>query len=143
MRYQPHVFASDKPMSEINTTPIIDVMLVLIVVMLLSLPMQTHKLPIELPQAGPGAGKPHLVHKLALDAAGSVRWDGKTITTAQLDKKLAELAKDPPKTSFADANSCSDTLCSVQSGARRRAGGRGGSDRFCRERSVSGVLIQN
>ena len=95
MRYQPHVIASDKPISEINTTPIIDVMLVLIVVMLLSLPMQTHKLPIELPQAGPAVGKPQLVHKLALDAAGSVRWDGKTITTAQLDKKLAELAKDP------------------------------------------------
>ena len=95
MRYHPQAFASDKPMSEINTTPIIDVMLVLIVMMLLSLPMQTHKLPIELPQAGLGSGKPPVVHKLTLDAAGSVRWDGKAITTAQLDKKLAEMAKDP------------------------------------------------
>lgn len=97
MRYQPQSFVADKPMSEINTTPMIDVMLVLLIMMMLSLPMRTHKLPIELPSTAAVAGKSPVIHRLSLDSVGSPSWDGVAITPASLDKKLVEMVSDPAK----------------------------------------------
>jgi biopolymer transport protein ExbD len=97
MRYQPNAFALEQPISEINSTPLIDVMLVLLVMLLLSLPMATHKLPVELPGAGAAAGPPPPVHRLTLDARGTASWDGIPVTGAELGEKLSAFVADPAR----------------------------------------------
>jgi biopolymer transport protein ExbD len=82
------------PFSGINVTPFIDVMLVLLIVMILSVPMMTHKVPIDLP-VGTGAPAPETPHKLAIDRGGALYWDGKPIGDAALPGALAALRADP------------------------------------------------
>jgi len=69
MRRNRFQFAAEpvpQPISELNTTPLIDVMLVLLVMMILTVPIMNHKVPLDLPQ-GTGSGHP-AVHRLALAA---------------------------------------------------------------------------
>ncbi|MFS0738326.1 biopolymer transporter ExbD [Sphingomonas sp. 1P06PA] len=80
---------------EINTTPLIDVMLVLLIMMILTVPITTHKVPLDLPQAGPTAGAPRPTHRLALDPAGALSWDGVPIAIAELPRRLAAHVADP------------------------------------------------
>jgi len=77
----------------INVTPFIDVMLVLLVIILLSLPIASHKLPLDLPQPGPAL--PAAAHQLAIDRAGMVYFDGRTIADAELPATLAAMQTDP------------------------------------------------
>ena len=80
------------PFSAINVTPFIDVMLVLLIVMILSMPMATHKIPIDLPIGGdPGIERPH---QLAIDRGGSLFWDGRRIADAELPGLLATMRRD-------------------------------------------------
>jgi biopolymer transport protein ExbD len=71
------------PFSAINVTPFIDVMLVLLIVMILSVPIATHKVPIDLPT---GIGDPPIErpHQLAIDRGGTLFWDGRRIADAEL-----------------------------------------------------------
>jgi biopolymer transport protein ExbD len=82
-------------MSEINTTPLIDVMLVLLIMMILTVPLTTHKVPLTLPGPARTDGVPPPVHRLTLDARGSLSWDGAPIATATLPARLAALTHDP------------------------------------------------
>jgi biopolymer transport protein ExbD len=82
------------PFSGINVTPFIDVMLVLLIVMILSIPAMTHKVPIDLPN-GPPSGGVETPHKLAIDRGGALYWDGKPIGDAVLPSALAALKADP------------------------------------------------
>ena len=80
-------------MGEINTTPLIDVMLVLLIMMILTIPVMYHKVPLNLPSgAARGAAPP--VHRLALDAHGALSWDGVSISPAALPARLAALKND-------------------------------------------------
>jgi biopolymer transport protein ExbD len=81
------------PFSGINVTPFIDVMLVLLIVMILSIPTMTHKVPIDLPVGGDPALE--VPHKLAIDRGGALYWDGKPIGDAALPGALAGLKADP------------------------------------------------
>ncbi|BCA58694.1 hypothetical protein HMP06_1463 [Sphingomonas sp. HMP6] len=72
-------------------TPLIDVLLVLIVMMILTVPIMTHKVPIDLPQAGPTNPGPHTVHRLDLAADGRLAWDGVAIADGALPARLAAL----------------------------------------------------
>ncbi|HEY8507574.1 MAG TPA: biopolymer transporter ExbD [Steroidobacteraceae bacterium] len=63
-----------------NTTPLIDVMLVLLVLLLLALPISTHKIEMNLPQGRPAAVQPEKVD-VDIDADGRVFWNG----TEELD----------------------------------------------------------
>jgi len=81
------------PFSAINVTPFIDVMLVLLIVMILSMPIATHKVPIELPVDG-GSTMIEQPHKLAIDRAGALFWDGGRISDAELPARLAALQAD-------------------------------------------------
>ena len=86
------------PIGGINTTPLIDVMLVLLVMFIIIMPAATHKVPLDLPGEGEATvGPPPPVHLIALDAAGALSWDGATITPAALPAKLAALQADPAK----------------------------------------------
>jgi len=88
---QDHAVAAD-----MNITPLIDVMLVLLIMMILTIPVMYHKVPVDLPQ-GVGGGAAPPVHRLDLDAAGRLSWDGAAISTASLPGHLAALKSDPAR----------------------------------------------
>lgn len=97
-RSRSHLFPTDTApvMSEINTTPLIDVMLVLLIMMILTIPIMYHKVPIDLP-GGEGNRVLPPVHRLAIDARGNLSWDGESISTAALPARLTALRNDPAK----------------------------------------------
>ena len=82
------------PMAEINMTPLIDVMLVLLVIFMVTVPLLTTRLPLELPglDAPPAPAEP-LALRVALDAAGALRVDDQAVPEAELDARLAAAAR--------------------------------------------------
>ncbi|MFM9851523.1 MAG: ExbD/TolR family protein [Sphingomonadaceae bacterium] len=85
----------DLPICEINTTPMIDVMLVLLIMLMLTLPRPTHKVAIDLPSANGKAAVPPPVHRLSISETGSYSWDGAPLTAAALPTTLRAFAADP------------------------------------------------
>jgi biopolymer transport protein ExbD len=86
--------AEDLPMSEMNTTPLIDVMLVLLIMFIITVPVASHKVPLETPSGVPNAPMP-AVHRLSLDAAGRTFWDGTPVDARALRARLAAHVADP------------------------------------------------
>ncbi len=82
------------PVPQMNTTPLIDVLLVLLVILIITIPVQSHKLPIDLPPPGK-ASAPPVTHRLTLAADGTTRWDGTAIDEAALRTRLGALRSDP------------------------------------------------
>jgi biopolymer transport protein ExbD len=66
----------DKPMSEINTTPLVDVMLVLLILFLITIPVITQSVKVDLPKAAniPTQTKPENIN-IAVDTEGNVFWN--------------------------------------------------------------------
>lgn len=92
---RPHVVpAEGQPFSAINTTPIIDVMLVLLIMMIFSLPPPTHEVPVDLPSAGAGSTAPP-IHRLSIAADGARMWDDVPVDAPTLRIKLVEHRADP------------------------------------------------
>lgn len=83
-----------QPMSALNITPLIDVLLVLLVMMILTIPAMTHKVPLDLPQPGNAQPKDMVIHQLDLAANGALRLDGAEIAPAALPARLAALKAD-------------------------------------------------
>lgn len=79
----------------INTTPLIDLLLVLLVMLILSVPIATHKVPLDLPPPDPTAATPPPVHRLAIAANGAYVWDGRPLAEAELAAHLSAFARDP------------------------------------------------
>jgi len=83
--------------ADMNTTPLIDVMLVMLTLLIITLPMQTHAVKIDLPrQAPPSTIKPEIV-TLAIDFDGVASWNGQTISRATLNTYLFEAARRTPQ----------------------------------------------
>jgi len=85
------------PMSEMNTTPLIDVMLVLLIMFIITVPSQTHQVEVAIPQAAPPPPdwiRP-LRNDLTLSASGRLSWNQHTISDGQLAGLLAEVAASP------------------------------------------------
>lgn len=87
---------SPAPMSELNTTPLIDVMLVLLIMFIITIPIGTHNVPVDLPQ-GPPTTVPEkpVVHMLELDSAGRISLDGAALSQAELPARLAAIQAGP------------------------------------------------
>ncbi|MCU7370814.1 biopolymer transporter ExbD [Paucibacter sp. O1-1] len=86
-----------KPMGEINMTPLIDVMLVLLIIFMISAPLMTSSLRLDLPQseaATPGDAPAFL--SVALQADGSLYLGDEKLAPAQFQQRIAALAKDSP-----------------------------------------------
>ncbi|MCW4462837.1 biopolymer transporter ExbD [Sphingomonas sp. BT-65] len=83
-------YREPEPFSAINTTPLIDVMLVLLIMMIITIPTATHKLPVELPQGPPGQVL-DAPHRLDIAANGALAWDGRAIADAELPVLLAAI----------------------------------------------------
>lgn len=89
--------ATFEPLSAINTTPMIDVMLVLIIMMIMSLPAPTHKVPVDLPGDAADIGTPPPVHRLTITEGGNYLWDSAPLATAGLALQLAAFRADPAR----------------------------------------------
>jgi len=88
----------DKPMSEINTTPLVDVMLVMLIIFLITIPVITQSVKVELPKAAniPTQTKPENIN-IAVDAEGNVFWNTSMVPTqeALLDRLKTVAVLDP------------------------------------------------
>jgi biopolymer transport protein ExbD len=86
------------PMSEINTTPLVDVMLVLLVIFIITAPLLTHAVKIDLPQASsqPLPEKPEVI-SIAIDSTGKMYWNDAVIVPGELKIKLQEIAGKKPQ----------------------------------------------
>jgi len=87
--------AEPATMSEINTTPLIDVMLVLLIMFIITIPTATHKVPLDLPHPTPTPVPERLFHQLDIAADGSLSWNGAALPDSQLEPRLLRLAADP------------------------------------------------
>jgi biopolymer transport protein ExbD len=87
-----------EPMMEMNTTPLIDVMLVLLIMFIITIPIQTHAVKVDLPQNSPQNATPvePEKNKLYIDAEGRVFWNSAQIDDVTLRQYLdASLQRDP------------------------------------------------
>ena len=87
-----------QPMAEINTTPLVDVMLVLLVIFIITAPIFHQAVPIDLPQVASTKidEKPEVI-QLAVDAEGGLFWNGEAISRTVLDERFADAAGKQPE----------------------------------------------
>ena len=88
----------ERAMSEINTTPLVDVMLVLLIVFMITIPVITHTVPLELPRVRNLATqtKPENVN-IAINKDGQIFWNLSLVDTAQLLERLKSAAVQKPQ----------------------------------------------
>ena len=81
-------FEPAKPLGELNTTPLIDVMLVLLVMFIITIPIQTHAVKLDLPN-GPPLPQPNpVVNEVAVTKVGLILWNGTPLSEASLRQEL-------------------------------------------------------
>ncbi|WP_184081494.1 ExbD/TolR family protein [Sphingobium subterraneum] len=76
-------------MGDMNTTPLIDVMLVLLIMFVITMPLQTHAVKMDLP-SGPGVTVNSTKNLLTLDSMGTLRWNGVPIDRLMLRSYLQQ-----------------------------------------------------
>ncbi|MBV9991645.1 MAG: biopolymer transporter ExbD [Alphaproteobacteria bacterium] len=81
---------------DINTTPLIDVMLVLLTLLIMTLPMQTHAIKIDTGPSDPAPPLPTVVD-LAVQWDGTTSWNGVAVDRKTLDAYLADAARKSPQ----------------------------------------------
>ena len=87
-----------KPMSEINTTPMVDVMLVLLIIFMVTVPLLTHDVPVNLPKTGSGMAEEKSGNvALSVNAAGQVFWDDVFVPEGRLAEKFQVAAQATPQ----------------------------------------------
>jgi biopolymer transport protein ExbD len=88
--------SSDEVMIDINTTPLIDVMLVLIIMLIITIPIQTHAVKMNMPIA-PSAQppKPPEIVRIDIDFDGTIGWNGTVVQKDELISRLAQVAQLP------------------------------------------------
>ena len=85
------------PMAEINMVPLIDVMLVLLVIFIITAPLLTHAVKVELPRASsnPNQTQPENI-QLAVKASGEIYWNGQPVAVADLPSRMSAAAQLEP-----------------------------------------------
>ena len=91
---------SDKrPMAEINIIPLVDVMLVLLVVFIVTAPLLTHAVKLELPQASSQPNITQAEHvEVSVQEGGQAYWQGQPLSRNELAQRAAQLAASAPDT---------------------------------------------
>ena len=79
--------ANQTPVSSMNMTPLIDVLLVLLVMFIITIPIATHSVEVELPIGGDFAPDP-VINKVAISEGDAILWNGDQVTEAQLNGLL-------------------------------------------------------
>ncbi|KKW93420.1 MULTISPECIES: ExbD/TolR family protein [Sphingobium] len=86
----------EAPLSDMNTTPLIDVMLVLLIMFIITIPIQTHQVGIDLPHNRPGFPEPDPVrNRVSIDAQGVIHWNGAAVDRLTLRQYLAASLRMP------------------------------------------------
>lgn len=85
-------------MSEINMTPLVDVMLVLLIIFIITVPVLTHSVKIDLPRADntPNEVKPDAIN-LTVTETGAIHWNETAITHEELERNLQAIAVQQPQ----------------------------------------------
>lgn len=111
---------------EMNTTPLIDVMLVLLIIFLINIPVQTHAVKLDLPQqtdqqpAEPP--KPPVIHKVTIDFIDNIYFDGTLVDMATLDAYFRRAGAQDDQPEFhvrPEAQTRFETVNSVLAAAQR------------------------
>ncbi len=113
--------ASGQPMAEINTTPLVDVMLVLLVIFIITAPLFHQAVPIDLPQVSATKldDKPEVI-QLAIDNDGKIFWNGEAIERNALDGRFAEAGSRQPELHLrADRKVAYEKVADVMAAAQR------------------------
>ena len=88
-------------MVDINTTPLIDVMLVLLIMLIITIPIQTHAVKLNMPVGNPPPPTvPPTVVTIDIDFDGTVTWNGDQMTNEQLDQRFRAAAAESPQPEF-------------------------------------------
>jgi len=111
-----------KPMADINITPMVDVMLVLLVIFIITAPLFTHAIKLDLPtaQSAPAPEKPDTI-SLSINVQGKVFWNNDEIAPAALESKLATAAQKKPMPELqlrADKETRYEVIAQVMSAAQ-------------------------
>ena len=86
-----------EPMVDINTTPLVDVLLVLLVMLIITIPVQLHSVSLEMPgRSAPTPPTEPVIVQLQIDATGRFLWNGEALADrGALEDKLREAAAQP------------------------------------------------
>jgi biopolymer transport protein ExbD len=113
------------PMAEINMTPLIDVMLVLLVIFIITAPLFTHAIRLDLPKvaAAPARQTPQTI-SLSIDDTGKIYWNGTVLTLDQMRTRFVEAGKqqDQPEIQLRAARSTRYEVIAQVMGAAQQAG---------------------
>jgi biopolymer transport protein ExbD len=118
-----HRSGTDAPMAEINMIPLIDVMLVLLVIFIITAPLLTHSVKIDLPKATstPNLTRPDNI-QLGIKADGTVYWNGEPVDAPELLQRMAAAGKLQPQPEVhirADATAQYQLVAKVMAAAAR------------------------
>ena len=110
-------------MSEINVTPLVDVMLVLLVIFMLTVPVLTHSVKVDLPktQKVNTAVDPKTI-SVSVSGDGSVHWNGNPIDQTGLEEALSEAAEQNPQPEirlYGDRRAAYEEVVKVMATAQR------------------------
>ncbi|MFM2107958.1 MAG: hypothetical protein RLZZ513_1026 [Pseudomonadota bacterium] len=110
------------PMAEINVTPMVDVMLVLLVIFIITAPLFTHAVKLELPTASsaPAPEKPESI-TLAINAEGKLFWNNTAVTMDELGARFTTAAQKTPQPELqlrADKSTRYEVIAQVMSAAQ-------------------------
>ncbi|MCW1401967.1 biopolymer transporter ExbD [Novosphingobium sp. MW5] len=87
----------NRPMADLNTTPLIDVLLVLLILFIITIPPATHEIEMDLP--APGKSLPTIrpeVNLLSVTANGAIVWNGEAVSEGELVAVLQRVAETRP-----------------------------------------------
>ena len=89
---------STEVMVDMNTTPLIDVMLVLLIMLIITIPAQLHSVNLDMPLPSNAAKKVEpVVIRIDVDAASVINWNGTPVNRSELEAKLAEASAQQPQ----------------------------------------------
>ena len=113
----------NEPLNEINMVPLIDVMLVLLIIFIITAPLLTHAVKVDLPKASSAISvqKPESI-ELAIDAKGQLFWNGKAMASSELGPRLKEASSKDAQTELhirADRTTPYEQVAQVMSTAAR------------------------
>jgi biopolymer transport protein ExbD len=116
--------SNTQPMAEINTTPLVDVMLVLLVIFIITAPLLTHAIRLDLPNAqAPASSEQPQTITLSIDPAGALFWNNEAVADLDaLGERFRQAAAQQPQPELhlrADRDTRYQRIAEVMSGAQQ------------------------
>ena len=102
---RPNIYGRARPMSEMNVTPFIDVLLVLIIMLIMVVPIATHKTEVDLPGACKDCVSNAAGNTVVIDASDRLFWNGNPVSRERLSAQIAYASslEDEPELRFEPA----------------------------------------